>query len=297
MPDPKYATHRLRTAVAAILFAALPGMSAAAGFTVTGSAYVDQDSGESYDLDLRLRPSDAWSVSAGIGRSATAGVGNDFDGTSWRASAGWQGERLGVALNTRNWRDGGQFESRNIGADFTVLLPAGFVLTGLLRQRDLDLDYTITGALGRVFPASASFTGRGYGAELGWSNQAWNASVRAVGYSYDDALDRVIAAAAAPTTRFFPRVQALADSMLTRAFGATERELSVSVDRSFARSGLRLDLSNSREALTGTTANGIAASYRYTISPRVEFEGTVGVSDGDSLDAVTYGGLAATLRL
>ncbi len=297
MSDSKRMTRRLQAAMAATLIAAVPGLSAAAGFTLSGSAYVDQDRGESYDLDLRIRPSDSWFVAAGIGRSATAGAGSAFAGASWRASAGWQGERFGVGLSARDWRDGDQFESRNLGADLTVLLPADFVLTALLRQRKLDLDYTITGALGRIVPASAGFRGRGYGAELGWSSRAWNASVRAVRYSYDDALERVIAAAAAPATRYFPRIQALTDSMLTQASGATERELGVSVERSFARSGLRLDLSNSREALTGTTANGIAASYRYTLSPRVEMEGTVGVSDGDSLDAVTYGGLAATLRL
>jgi hypothetical protein len=286
----------LALAFAAGLGAGMPSASAA-DFALTASGLIDEDSGSSYDLDLRVSPSDAWSLSAGLGRSGTDAPGSDFAGTSWRAAGGWQGSRVGVGFNAVQWQDDGQFESQTLGADLTVTLPAGFMLTALLRQRDLEVSYSVVGLLNRLTPVTTAFDGSGYGAELSWFNESWGLSLRSVTYSYDSSLDRVRAAAASPATRGFPRLQALTDSMLTRAFGATDREFGASVERRFSRSGLALNVGGSRETLTGESVTSLGVSYRYALSPRVDLEGTLGSSDGDTLGSLAYAGLSATFRL
>jgi hypothetical protein len=292
--------NTLHGSVAALLLAAGWATSpaqAATAVSLTASGYADESGGNSLDLDLALRVGNGWSLWAGGGRSTAESPGTEFAGTAWRIGGGWQGERVGFDLSARDWNDAEQFGSRTLGADFTVQLPAGFSVTALARQRDLDVRYTVTTVLGRTASASNAFDGSGFGAEVSWVNERWAMFARAVSYDYDDSLDAVRAAIASPATRLFPRLQALTDSMLTRATGTTDREYGFTVDRSFARSGLRLDLAESRDALTGESVTGASLSLRYTISPRAEIEATAGQSAADLSGSSAFGGLALTLRL
>jgi hypothetical protein len=287
---------RIIAPIAALLASVVPPTASALGFSATASVYADDGEGRGVDVDGVLRPTDAWWIGAGLGRSDSTLPGSRFSGTSWRAAAGWDGRHVGVRATTRAWQDSDQLDSTVTSGELSYSFDAGVTLAAIFQDRALDIGYTVTNLLGRPVPVTASFDGRGYGAELLLSRNAWFVAVRGVTADYGDSLERVRAAALSPATRAFPRIQALVDSVATRSFAATDRDFSASVDRAFARSGLRLDLNRSRDALFGDWLNGASLSYRYTLSPRIELEASLGASEGDAYDLSTYAGLSVTIR-
>jgi hypothetical protein len=295
-PPPFVAFDGPLAAAAALAALATAGPVLAAGFSVTASAYADDAQGTSYDLSAVLRPTPSWWLGAGLGASDTNLPSYDFSGRTWRASAGWQGDRLGLRLGTRQWQDSADLDSRSSDLEASYGFASGFTVTAILQDRALEVGYTVTGLAGRILPFTADFSGRGYGTDLSWGNEAWFLSIRGVAVDYGEELERVRRAAAAPLVGTLPRVASLVDSMLTNSFATTDRELGATVDRGFGRAGLRLDLTRSRDALTGASTGGASLSYRYALSPLFEVEGTVGASDGDGYDTSMFGGLSLTVR-
>ena len=269
---------------------------AATQTAVTLSGFADDASGYSYDVDARVTLNERWTVSAGGGRSTTSLSGSDFNGTAWRVAGALQSSRFGARIGARNWTDSDRYKSSSVFAEASVEATEAITLTAIADRRRLEVGYDVVGLLGRVSPQSAAFDAAGYGAEISWYGAAWGLSARAMAYDYGSSLDRVIAASRAPTTRVFPRLQSLVDSVLTRSAGVSDRELGLSVQRSFARSGLRLDLAQSRDAITAGDVQSISVSYRYSFSPRLDIEATAGTSDGESSSPSIYGGLALTFR-
>ena len=261
---------------------------------VSLGAFVDDTSGTSFDLSGSFSPNEWWTLSAGIGQSKSSQDLADLTGRVVHASAQVAGKSLGSRLSFSNWDDSGSFQSQTIGGQF-FWRNGGLQLSALLENRRLDVDYTIVLPLRRI-PQSQSFDGNGYGAEVSYYGERWGGYVRGLTYDYDAALDRLIAASQLPNLEQFPRIQALVGSLLTRTAGAQDYDLSAGIDRAFQRSGVRLDLWRSRDAITGADSQDISVSYRYSISPRVEIEGSVGVTDSDNFDSLTHGGLTLTFR-
>ena len=117
-----------------------------------------------------------------------------------------------------------------------------------------------------------------------------------VAYDYDDQLDRVISASRAPSTRAFPRVASLVNSVLTRTAGALDYQASLGVDRAFARSGLGLDLMRSSDAITGDDSTSLSASWRYDLNARLGLQATLGLTETDGLDSIGFAGLGLSFR-
>lgn len=277
--------------------AALPTAAAAdaGAFTATLATFVDDADGISTDLDLYWDPADWISLSAGIGQAESSSELADLDGDALRAGIDLHGDSLGGRLNWRRWQDGGQFESDTLGGEIYWRSTTGWQLGLIAEQRDFSVDYTVT-VLNRPIARRVEFDGQGFGAQASWYGEAWGGYLRGVSYDYGDTLARVRAAAQTPNLGRFPRIQALVASLLTRTAGAIDHDLSAGIERSFQRSGLRLDVSTTRDTLSAAESRTVSLSYRYALTPRFELEGTLGTADSDDLDSVGFAGLALSLR-
>lgn len=285
---------RLAT-VALALAAALPGQALAAGnFNASLATFVDDEDGQSVDLDLYWDANRWVSLAAGAGSTDSASSLADLNGRSLRAAIDVHGEAFGARLGWRNWQDGDEFESDVLNGE-VYWRHAGFKLGLIGEQRDIDIGYSITLA-NRVIERTLSFSGTGIGAEASWYGDAWGAYARSVVYDYDAALDRAIAASQQPNLTRFPRIQGLVASLLTRTAGAIDSDHSIGVERSFKRSGLRLDFARSRDAISEQDSTSASIAYRYTLTPRFDIEGTIGLTDTESADSVSFAGLTLSLR-
>jgi len=281
--------------VALALAAIAPGTTVAAGnFNASFATFVDSENGQSLDLDLYWDATRWVSLAAGAGSTDSASSLADLNGRSLRAAIDVHGDAVGARIGWRNWQDGDEFESDVLNGE-VYWRHAGWKLGLVGEQRDIDIGYSITLA-NRVLERTLSFSGTGIGAEASWYGDAWGVYARSVVYDYDSALDRAIAASQQPNLARFPRIPGLVASLLTRTAGAIDNDLSVGVERSFKRSGLRLDLARSRDAISQADSTSASVAYRYTLTPRFEIEGTVGLTDTESADSVSFAGITLSLR-
>jgi hypothetical protein len=290
-------TARRALALVPLLLTATPlALSAERSqFSASVATFVDDADGTSVDLDLYWEPTEWLGLAAGMGKAESSAELADLDGDSLRAGVDLHGDSLGGRLNWRRWQDQGQFESDSVVAEVYWRTTQGFQFGLIAEQRDFTVDYSIT-VLNRVVPRRETFDGSGIGTQLSWYGSTWGGYLRGVTYDYDSKLDRVLAASRAPNLTRFPRIEALVASLLTRTAGAIDHDLSAGLERSFQRSGLRLDLSATRDALSGADSRSVSVSYRYALTPRFELEGTLGSVDSDDLDTIGFAGLALSFR-
>jgi outer membrane scaffolding protein for murein synthesis (MipA/OmpV family) len=289
-PRPVVAATLLLLPAMPMAVAADPGQ-----FSASVATFVDDADGTSVDLDLYWQPTAWLGLGAGIGQSESSAELADLEGNSLRASVDLHGESLGGRLSWRQWQDSGQFESDSMTAEVYWRTANGWQLGAIAEQRDFNVDYTVT-VLNRSIARRVAFDGQGFGAQLAWYGDTWGGYLRGVSYDYDETLARVLTAAQTPNLARFPRIEALVASLLTRTAGAIDHDLSAGVERSFQRSGLRLDVAATRDALSGADSRSLSVSYRYSLTPRFELEGTLGSADSDDLDSVGFAGLALSFR-
>ncbi len=263
-------------------------------FDLSLGAYLDDASGRSMDLDAGFAPNDSWAFSAGVGRASSSEGVADIDARVVRGLAQVQGETVGARLSYSQWDDSGEFESRTT-AGMLYWRGSGWQVGALYEDRRLVFDYVVALPLSSV-ALSQEIAGDGYGLDVSYYGARWGGYVRAVSYRYDASLDRLIVASQRPDLERFPRIAALVGSLLTRAAGALDRDLQVGVDRSFGRSGLRVDASFYTDAIDQADSRGLSASYRYALTPRTMIEGTLGVTDTEGLGSLGFGGLAILFR-
>jgi len=289
---------RLTAVFATALLAVLaPGPAAAApGVNLQAGAFVDDQDGASYDVNVQFRPAEWLTLALGAGQSSSSLVATDFDGTSVHGGIDLRRGRLGGGLYASQWEDSDQFTSRVLGGRFTVTFAESFEAGLVMESRRLEVGYTTTGLLGRTLAQSARFDGSGVGAELGWYGREWSGYLRGIGYDYDEQLDRAVAASRAPATRAFPRVASLVDAVLTRTAGAIDYQASLGVDRAFARSGLGVDLTLSSDAISGDDSTSVSVAWRYDLTTRVGVDVTLGMTETDGLDSTGFAGLGFSFR-
>ncbi len=285
-------------AAKAVLLATVLGMAGPArtepSFDLSLGAYLDDASGKSLDLDAGFAPDEFWAFRAGVGRATSSFDDADLDASLVRALAQVQGESVGARLAYSQWDESGEFESRTT-AGTLFWHGGGWQVGALYEDRRLQFDYVVALPL-RSVALSQEIAGDGYGLDVSYYGERWGGYLRAVSYRYDESLDRLIAASQRPDLERFRRIAALVSSLLTRAAGALDRDLQVGVDRSFGRSGLRVDATLYTDAIDRADSRGLSASYRYALSPRTMLEGTLGVTDTEGLGSLGFGGLTFSLR-
>lgn len=284
-------------ALAATLFlVAVPAVEAAPGFSMQAAAFVDDADGTSIDVAAQFRPTESLTLSLGGGQSDTSADATDFSGSSIHGGIDLHRGRFGAALHASQWDDSDQFTSRIVSGELSWTFAESLEVALLLEDRALEVDYTVTGPLGRAVAQNARFSGNGLGARVSWIGEQWSAYAGGTSYDYDDRLDRLVTASRLPTTSRFPRVAALVNSVLTRTAGAIDYQASVGLERAFARAGIGADLTLSSDALSGADSTSYSANFRYDLTTHWGVDATLGMTDTDGFDSVGYAGLGFSYR-
>lgn len=263
--------------------------------SLTLGTLVDAEEGTAFDADGRFALTPDWSVGAGFGRSE-AQVGQDtFSGNSLRASTDVNFGAMFLGASAQRWKDSGQVRSTVLEGELGWMGATGLSVSALVADRSLRVTYSAN-VLGQVRERQVDFEGSGFGGDVSWFGQDWSLGARFIDYQYGRSVARVRDLLAQPGTVRFPRLQYLVESVATRAAGAPDRTLSVFAARDFSRSSLQGDWNLQRDALTGEEVHSVSLTLGYRVGARVEFDTTVGFTDGDATDAVAWAGLAVTLR-
>lgn len=270
---------------------------AQAGYEVTLAALVDENGGNNYNAYLRYAPNEFWTLSANVGQVTESNDFTEFSGTAYGVSADLHNDRFGARLGFRDWDDSNSFGSQVISSKLYVR-GAHWDAGLLLEQRDMSLRFPFTTTIGnRTRIVSYDFNADGIGLAVGWYGEAWSAYAEYVDYSYNRAFETALTAYSSNVAGGRQLLLALGDTLVSRANGINDNELAVGIDRAFARSGLRLDLYRVTDKIDGTDSTGASVAYRYSISPRVEMEATVGSSQGGGgVQDQIFGGLSVTFR-
>lgn len=289
---------RVRYAQGLVLAAVLAASSpAVAGYDLTLSGLTDEDGGVNYDAFLAVAPNDNWTLNANVGHTSSSVEFSNFSGTSYGLSADLHNDRFGAKLGWRSWEDSNNFKSQFTSGKLywrNEALEIGL----LLEQRDFSVLYSFTLPIVGARPISrtASFAADGVGLSVSWYGDVWGAYAQYQDNSYDSAFINAINNLVSfdPTRR--PGLAALASSVITKSNGVTDNELTAGLDRSFARSGLRLDAYRVKDQISGGNSTGVSLGYRYSISSTVIMEASVGSSQSDGYQGQMYGGFSVTFR-
>jgi hypothetical protein len=233
-------------------------------------------------------------VGTGKGES---GLGNaDLSGTSLRASTDlFLGDfDAGVSLNS--WKDSSNLKTRSLRAQAGWTFGSGIGVHALLDDRSLDIQYTRQALVGQAREATVKFDGTGLGAELSFTGTRINAGAHFIDYGYGRSLSRVRTVLAATDTTRFPRLQLLVASLVTRAAGAPDREIGITVGRDFGRASVQGEWLLLRDALTGEQTHNLSLLHSYRISSHLEIDTTLGLSEGDADGTLAFGGVAFRIR-
>lgn len=284
-------TRRVQIWVLAI---GLFGSAAAkADYDLTLSALADDDGGINYDAALAYAANEHWTLGATLGHFTSSAQFSDFSGNSYGLSADVHNSRFGARLGWRSWQDSNDFESR-VGSGKFYWRRDALEVGLLLEQRDFNVQYSFLLA-NRPVSRTASFSGDGVGLSVSWYGDVWGGYGQYQDNSYDQKLTNSLSLVSVnPLTR--PRLAALSASILSRASGVTDNELSVGLERSFKRSALRVDAYQSKDQISGGDTTGVSLGYRYSITSSVSIEATVGGADSDGFDNQMYGGVSVSFR-
>lgn len=287
-----------RGLAAAALCAALlggPGKAIAEG-SLTLSGLFDSDQGRSLDADARWSPMPSWSLGAGIGQGKTGMEGSDLSGTSLRVSTDLFLGDFDAGVSLQSWKDSSDLKTRSLRAQAGWTFGPGVGVHALFDDRRLDIQYTRQVALAQPRRATVQFDGTGYGGELSYTGSRYNAAAHLIDYGYGRSMSRVRGVLAATDTTRFPRVQLLVASLVTRAAGAPDREMGLTVGREFSRSSVQGEWLLLRDALTGDKTNSLSLIHSYRFSAHLEMDTTLGLSDGAADGTLAFGGLSFRIR-
>jgi hypothetical protein len=98
-----------------------------------------------------------------------------------------------------------------------------------------------------------------------------------------------------PTTAEFPFIQALANSVLSRAAGMPDSEIALHMGRTLTRSSLRGEWLLQKDAITQSDVNTVSLRHDRKFTPHLGLSTTLGFSRGGQ-GTVGFGELALTIR-
>jgi hypothetical protein len=276
------------------LSAAATAADGTALITVAGLA--DSESGTSFDADAYWGPTANWGVGLGVGKIESNLPGADFSGTSFRGSSDVTIGRLNARAGFRQWEDSSQIDSDAGTFEMSWLFDSGLSVALLYEDRSLATTYQVSGPLGRRRNQTLDLDGSGWGADLSWFGDEWQAGIRYLDLGYGSTLDRLRTAISSPQTLRFPGIQSLVDTVLTRNIAPIDYEFSALLGRSFDRASLRGEWFLQRDALTGQDIQSFSLRYGYRFTDHVELGLTGGLLDASFGGSIGFGGLALTLR-
>ncbi|MCP5329204.1 MAG: hypothetical protein R3E75_01160 [Steroidobacteraceae bacterium] len=282
---------RLRWFAAAAASMVLPVQAG----SLTLAGLLDGDDGTSIDLSGRFAVTEAWSLGAGVGRSASGQDGQGFSGSDLSASTDIAVGAFYAHASANRWKDSGQLRSTALHGTLGWVSASGLSLAALAADRAIRVTYAIT-VLGRERERQLDIDATGLGGEVSYfGEEPWTASLRFLDYDYGSGVARVRAVLDSADIRRFPRLQRLVGSVATRAIGAPDRELALTLGRQFARHSLTLEGQQQRDVLSGEETISLGLTLGWDASAQWHIDTTVGMTDDDVAGTVPWFGLALTL--
>jgi len=280
--------------VAAILLAGLPGAHAwAAPLYANIALTVDDESGQSIDLDVSVSPNDHLTLSANAGHSSGSAQTSNVRGTALGAGASLQGERTGAALDYQRFDDQTNYLLETIGA--RAWIDAGDLRIALLgRHRATQVELTLA-LPQRTLRRQIDYSALGGGIELSFTHGKYSIYGMALGYDYDDHFDDFVALIDSPLLVSRPRVEALVGSFITQAQGAIDQQAGSGIEHSFGRHTLALDLSWVHDALLDAASTSATLTWRYTRSAHFDWSISAGMIDSARYGEVAFASVALGL--
>lgn len=260
------------------------------------SGLYDSDQGRSLDADVRWAPVPAWSVGAGVGKGQSGPEGSSLSGTSLRASTDVYLGGFDAGVSMQRWKDSSELNTRSVRGQAGWTFDSGIGIHALFDDRSLDITYTRSTLLGAARQAVVRFDGTGFGGEFSYFGRRVNTAAHFIDYGYGSSVTRVRSVLAAADTTQFPRLQSLVASMATRAAGAPDREIGVSLGREFNRSSLQGEWLLLRDAASGEHTNSLSLIHSYRFTRHLEMDTTLGLSDGAADGTLAFGGLSFRIR-
>jgi hypothetical protein len=264
--------------------------------SLTIDAIADSDSGSGFDADFYFAPNEHWGIGAGAGKSDAQTGGTSFSGHTLRLNTDLTLGPVNISLGTQQWQDTTHLNSRSTLGQVSWMADNGLSLAALIDDRNLEIKYQRRLLQNQRLPAQVTIAGTGFGGDLGYFGANWSSGIRYMAYNYGSSLDRVRAIALLPTTTEFPVIQALANSVLSRAAGMPDSEITVHAGRTFKHSSLSGEWLWQRDAITQSDINTVALRHERKFTPHLELSTTLGFSRGGSQDTVGFGELALTIR-
>jgi hypothetical protein len=267
------------------------------GHSLTVSGLLDGEDGRSVALRGRYAPVEALTLGASFGhsRSRFDDSAEEFSGSTLGAAADLNLGAFFAGASADRWKDSGQLRSTTLRGELGWMSDAGVAVAGLVTSRAMRVTYTTT-VLGVTRERQIDFKGTGFGADLSYYGEAWTAGVGFLSYDYGQNVERVRSVVEAGSTQRFPRLQQLIGSVATRAAGAPDRELSVSLGRQFAHWSLLASAQWQRDALTADKSRSAGLTLGLTPGRHFGVDLSAGASKGGETDTIGWVGLALTLR-
>jgi hypothetical protein len=260
-------------------------------------AVADNENGRSISLGGRFAPVETLTLGANIGhsRAQLEAGGEEFSGTSLGISADLDFGAFFAHASGDRWTDSNALRSTVLNGELGWMSTTGVALAALVTDRDMRVTYYTATVLGQPRERNIDFEGTGFGADLAYYGETWTAGVRFLEYDYGRSVARVRAAIDAAGTERFPRLDQLIGSVVTRAAGTPDRELSLLLGRQFAKNSLTAVLQWQRDALTGDESKsaGLTLGMRPAASLGVDI--SAGASKSEAGTAL-WAGLTLTLR-
>jgi hypothetical protein len=255
-------------------------VSAEFGYTL------DQDGGHALDLDLSLAPTRHLTLHAGAGQSQAGDQAGNLNGNLFNAGASLHGERGGLSLAWDSFDDSSNYQARTMAARawFTA---ADFEFALLGRQRDMAVVATLELPL-RTVRRELEFAATGFGLQIGYAREDFNAYVMALEYDYDEEFDDFIDLIGSPELALRPRIEALVGSIVTQTQGAIDRQAGVGCEFAFDRNSLAVDLAFVHDAVLDAGSRSLSLTWRRAQTAHLDWGLSAGLVDSDTFGNIGF---------
>jgi hypothetical protein len=246
------------------------------------AAQLDDDQSRSVLATLNWSVAEATWLTFAAGKARSPSDRADVSAATFVAGVDHRFGWLGLTFEAEQWGDSSTLQSDDLSGSLYVQGDR-FRLAYERVERDIDIEFTFTGLLGRPVSRTVGLDARGDGMSLRVDLVGrWRAYGAYLEYDYSRDLT------------VLPRIDALnllSASVLTLANSFIDEERTLGLEWEGRRAILNVGYARDRSAVDGTELESLDAAVLFGVAPRVDFELNIGKSRSDLAADGWYGGL------
>ena len=245
-------------------------------------AQVDEDESDSLLATLYAGVGASTWLTFIAGQSSSPADRADIDADTWAIGVDHRFDNVGFTLEAEHWGDSGVLETQDLAGSVYFDRDRWRIGFGV-KTRDIEIPFTVTGALGGTFRRSAQVDADSVSVDVRLAlADAWQLYLGLAEHDYERHLN------------VLPRVanlNLLSTSTLTLANSFVDHERYVAAERQFGRVSLNVRAATDASAIDGSKFDTLEAAVLFPIGSRVDLEINVGNGRSELFDAGSYGGL------